>query len=518
MTIAVPALPGPVPQSTDPLNFDARADATLGALPGVIAGMNAQNLENNAINAGVNAQSATATAAAASAQSNATAAALALGAVVWTSGTTYAVGVTHYSPLNQRTYRRTAAGAGTTDPSLDPTNWQPVALDAATSLPTLRPSLLLDFANSRTVDPRITFARASTGMFCDEFGVLRTAAAGVPRIDHSPLTGECLGLLLEEARTNLLPYSNDLSTAWTRGTAATWQPSGGLAPDGTMTALGVDGLSGVDILSTGTTLYRANAPVSAGTVYTWSIYVRSKSGVLNSVALRAADSAGGSTVTTGQTVGEQWTRLQVTATAQPGATTMTVLLGTTTGAANVWVWQGQLEAGSRASSPIITGAAAVTRAADAASITGAHFSRFYRQAEGTFAVEFLRNHAATGFVHALSARRAASQDDRHLLFLSANLNLRGLTTAGGATQADIFTGAAPLLTAPNKLAYAYAANNFCAAANGVLGTTDTQGGVPTNIDELRLGSLSTDVLNGHIRSAAYYPARLPNAALQALTA
>lgn len=53
MTVAIPPVPTPVPQSTDPLNFDALADALLGSLPGVVAAMNAQNVENNAINAGL---------------------------------------------------------------------------------------------------------------------------------------------------------------------------------------------------------------------------------------------------------------------------------------------------------------------------------------------------------------------------------------------------------------------------------------------------------------------------------
>lgn len=54
MTVAIPALPTPVPQSTDPINFDARADAFLGALPATANAMNAQNAENNTLNANVN--------------------------------------------------------------------------------------------------------------------------------------------------------------------------------------------------------------------------------------------------------------------------------------------------------------------------------------------------------------------------------------------------------------------------------------------------------------------------------
>lgn len=41
----------------------------------------------------------------------------------WVSGTTYSVGDLRYSPITFQTYRRAIAGAGTTDPSLDVTNW-----------------------------------------------------------------------------------------------------------------------------------------------------------------------------------------------------------------------------------------------------------------------------------------------------------------------------------------------------------------------------------------------------------
>ena len=84
--------------------------------------------------------------------------------------------------------------------------------------PTVLPSLNLDFANSKKLDPRITFTRASTGTFVNENGLVTTAASGAARFDHDPVTGKCLGLLVEEARTNYLfafasPNFNWLSAA-----------------------------------------------------------------------------------------------------------------------------------------------------------------------------------------------------------------------------------------------------------------------------------------------------------------
>lgn len=52
--------------------------------------------------------------------------AFAAGVTKWISGTTYAQGVQVWSPANYVTYRRIVAGAGTTDPSADVTNWTPI--------------------------------------------------------------------------------------------------------------------------------------------------------------------------------------------------------------------------------------------------------------------------------------------------------------------------------------------------------------------------------------------------------
>lgn len=58
-------------------------------------------------------------------------AAASVGVVVWVSGTTYSTGDLRYSPVSFQTYRRKTAGAGTTDPSLDATNWQNSLLPSA---------------------------------------------------------------------------------------------------------------------------------------------------------------------------------------------------------------------------------------------------------------------------------------------------------------------------------------------------------------------------------------------------
>ena len=71
--------------------------------------------------------------------------------------------------------------------------------------PTVRPTLNLDFAKTKALDPRITFTRASTGTYVGANGLIQTAASGAARFDHNPTT--------EEARTNLVLRSDAFSDA-----------------------------------------------------------------------------------------------------------------------------------------------------------------------------------------------------------------------------------------------------------------------------------------------------------------
>ncbi|MCY1371256.1 hypothetical protein D9M69_583910 [compost metagenome] len=73
---------------------------------------------------------------------------------------------------------------------------------------------------------------------------------------------------------------------------------------------------------------------------------------------------------------------------------------------------------------------------------------------------------------------------------------------------------------PVKSAFAWASNDFALSINGKATRTDTAGAIPAlTTSTLYLGKDygSSRYLNGHLRSLRYYPARLSNAELQALT-
>ena len=85
------------------------------------------------------------------------------------------------------------------------------------------PSLDLPFADRKSLVDRIsgnnliTFTRSTTGTYVGSDGLIKTASVNEARFDHNPATGEILGLLVEEARTNVLQYSQDFTNAyWTK--------------------------------------------------------------------------------------------------------------------------------------------------------------------------------------------------------------------------------------------------------------------------------------------------------------
>jgi hypothetical protein len=130
------------------------------------------------------------------------------------------------------------------------------------------PTLNLDFANELALDPRITFSRSSIGTYTDKNGIIQYAAEDEPRFDYDPVTGESLGLLIEESRTNIIPNSLcSVSTGWSFGTHAVTD-NAGTAPDGTTTATLVTPNSG----SYNTTSPQRILPTAGA--YTNSVFVK----------------------------------------------------------------------------------------------------------------------------------------------------------------------------------------------------------------------------------------------------
>lgn len=148
---------------------------------------------------------------------------------------------------------------------------------------------------------------------------------------------------IKDIYNNLTTYSEELNTNWTNSTGATWQYSSALSPENTLTALGVDGLNGTGISATGTTLYQVVSGLTIGKTYTFSAYIRTKTGTHTGARLRM-NQTGNSVIGAIVTVNETWQRISVTATAT-SATSFTCVVGTS-GIANLYIWGAMLNEGT----------------------------------------------------------------------------------------------------------------------------------------------------------------------------
>lgn len=366
--------------------------------------------------------------------------------------------------------------------------------------------------------------------------VLQTALSGVPRIDHDPVTGECKGLLIEEQRTNIFTNSGSISF----GSAAqfTINTNSVVAPDGTLTA--TEYVNKV----TGSALSR-NFSAPADTV-TFSLFLKkganyvssgNKFGFYNNTTgldigyllfnyLTGAVSNVSSSLTyTVKDCGNGWWRLSVTNTAGiSSGNSCNAYFGYDGGASTVgtstYLWGAQLEAGSFPTSYIKTEASQVTRAADSASMTGANFSSWYRQDEGTlFADASLYARRASGFENII---QISSGVNNNAISLGTQANasyVRGISNLYGSTACDISAGTVQK-DKQFKSAFSYATNNFSISSSAVAPTTDTSGGLPVGLNSAFFGREAQfdSPFAGHIRRIAYYPKRLTDAQLQALTA
>lgn len=83
-------------------------------------------------------------------------------------------------------------------------------------------------------DELFTFSRATTGGRFNEKGLYETVPANQPRFDYDPITKALKGLLVEEQRTNLVIYSDNLAAL--SNVRSTTLRNAALAPDGTYTA------------------------------------------------------------------------------------------------------------------------------------------------------------------------------------------------------------------------------------------------------------------------------------------
>lgn len=393
-------------------------------------------------------------------------------------------------------------------------------------------SFYRDFAQLKTlnhgVGPNINFTRGSQATYFDANGVLQTASTDVPRFDHSG--GSSLGLLIEEARTNLLASSKTFS-GFSGGGWTSVTDDHSASPDGTTTA----SLFEWSAVANSYKLASTTVTNIAAATYTTTAFVKPVSGTgvigvrvgrndgsqfvesqlnlqtnANTSLTVGADVSGA--VVSAQSVGNGWYRLSATGTFSNSYANFGANINAASGSGSCLAWGVQLEAGAFPTSYIPTTSAAVTRNADLAIVNPV--TSFVNQSQGTLFSEF---RTGAGFpVAAAFVLDADAIGDRVGIF------------ASGATQVainNVFTSVGSFSPTPNtifKAILGYEAFNHASSINGQTAQGNTSVGVPINLSYLRIGcegglGFTSAQLCGHIRKIAYYPKRLSNALLQSLT-
>jgi hypothetical protein len=408
-----------------------------------------------------------------------------------------------------------------------------------------RAILALDFVSSTSLDSRITFTRASSGTYVNSAGLVATANTNIPRFDYSPTSiGAPLGLLIEEQRTNNIRNNTMVGAvpgvAGAGGNPGTNWFIGGFSGC-TVTIIGTgteNGIDYIDIRFQGTpsgtfgTVFPESATtlIAATNGQTWasSLYLKRTAGSNTNFSLlynhNQRDSGGASLgdVTAIASVVPSTTLTRLSgAVANSNASTAYIrpflaFVLTIGQAIDVTLRFGlpQLELGAFVTSVIKTTSAAVTRAADSPVMTGSNFSSWYNQAQGTFVAEADQFYAVSNAT-LIDASDGTTNNEN---FLFGGAAVTQLIRTGGVTQSNLFGGTIVANTV-YKTASAYGNNDAQLYANGTNLGQDISVSLPT-VDRAYLGSRNSTSfwLNGHLRRLSYYNTRLPNTALQALTA
>lgn len=359
--------------------------------------------------------------------------------------------------------------------------------------------------------------------------IMQTAAANVARFDHNPITGDSLGLLIEEQRTNLVLRSEEFTaTSWQKNLCNIYADQI-VAPDGTLSADLAEFLGSGQINSSGSV-----ATVSGA--HTFSFFVKPYAGLTGTSQFLIRNSTTGtnlliatiawSTMTVNANgsitaLPNGWYRLSITATTGISAGDLIIgypISGATVGL-KFFLWGAQLEAGAFPTSYIKTGASQVTRAFDSAQLLGNNFSSWYRQDEGTMYVEYVQG--PSNDTQPAFAIDDSSSNNRLNLYADATVSASvtpGFHVSSGGNAYVSNNHSSTIAGSINKFAAGYALNNFASALNSNL-LTDSTGSVPV-VDRASIGrdgASATRSMNGRIKRIVYYSKRLTDAQLQAIT-
>ena len=409
--------------------------------------------------------------------------------------------------------------------------------------PDSKPALDLNFARSRSLDPRISFARASTGTYVNKAGIVTTALENEPRFEYDYVTGKSLGLLVEEARTNLYPNSVDGATAATS--------------DSTIKVSNFETAAGLSMnkfeVNTGENSCQANLSLTASAAgwHTFSLYFKFPN-IDRQFRVACSDFSVGSrsivfdtstleVVSTNNLNPDEYVIKELADNVVRVSISLEITAADLNGQARAvsndpWtpgeyflVAGYQFEEGQFPTSYIETtapigGGVCNCRAADVAQITGTNFSDWYNQSEGTLLFDFIQQ-TRSGVQFCCPASIKSSNGDNNswgAWTYTGGSQLRVPVAGQRKPNESVNLGDDPYDTIDigksYKVAVAHSDNNFSAMLEGY----EVRSRIITPISGmilLRFGLVRPNqYYTGTIARLTYYRRRLSDEQLVALTA
>ena len=393
------------------------------------------------------------------------------------------------------------------------------------NFPAITPSLSLNFARSKTLDPRITFSRTSTATRVNEQGLVEVVSADEPRFDHEydPVSGtvRSLGLLVEEGRTNLVTDSNGGDYGYDMSSGGS--PTNDIAPDGSTVACKYDLSS-----NTGSPFLNCNVDTTLtnGVTYTMSMWVKGTTEF--TVALAFVGETNYTVTSRNMDVTTSWTRETYTFTLSGNQTNsrLQVFFGTQGQGKIISIWGAQLEEGAFATSYIPRSAGSQsTRNPDSVSMEGENFSDWFNTDEGTLHMRISSTQGPQSGYPRLLMLTPAGQNSQNnsLQFIHANSSV-GLSFAlwqGGTIR----RGYNKSVTGPEdkeNIIFAYKSDGDTSVYVDGNSLTNT---ISATYAQPVFGRMGIGAYPGGegttprttIESLVYYPKRLTNTQLQNLT-
>jgi hypothetical protein len=409
------------------------------------------------------------------------------------------------------------------------------------------PTLNLNFAGSRTLDPRITFTRTSSATYMGRDGLVKIAPANSARFDHryNSTTGEVesLGLLVEESRSNLVLRSEEFDNAsWTKSRTSI-NANVASSPTGTATA---DALI-EDTSASLTHLVRADVTVAANTTYTVSIFAKAFSRTrfrldfsdastsadtifavfdLSTKTVVSSGFGGNGTFTSASVIEYQdgWSRCVLTGKFNNTDTDGRVLIYldngsnifyTGDGTSGIYIWGAQLEVGAFPTSYIPTTTSTVTRTADNVRIEGKNFQDFFNPSEGTTVIQIQNYNISNTSTSLLSYSGTTVPSNSMNYFRQLDAQPVGQIIFNGTVSMNIGLGAVWTDSSLQKHAFFYQKDNS-GIANRSLVSVDTSVDIPV-VERMIIGGTTQGNNKFTLSQLTYYPVRLTNSQLITLT-